>query len=272
MRPIAIGCVIGGLASAWLAVAWMDSGSPAAALASPVDHETSEGADGLDRAAKIEVVRSEANARDLKAVPAPAIQSIGELAPKEVDHLRRSVSPESNTRSLLKAQSVAEKTGRQADYATFLLELAATEKFRAASAMLERGAYLLLPRGTELPPLPDDHLLLQVLGFRREPPDEPCDVAFVIPRKEFPALDHAWSAYSRCQESVHDDESRRFNEMPLEARVAAIAAHDAARVEIEKAEDKLSSGLNAARRALIPGRFVVDRTTSTLWVRPLDRR
>jgi hypothetical protein len=272
MRPFAIGCGIVGLAAAWLAMALMDSGIPAAALASPVDHETSEGTDGRARAARIEVVRSEANARVGDAVPPLAIQSIGELAPKEVDRLRRSVSPESNTRALLKAQSVAEKTGRQADYATFLLELAATEKFRAASAMLERGAYLLLPRGAELPPLPDGYLLLQVPGFRREFPDEPCDVSFVIPRKEFPALDHAWSAYSRCQESVHDDESRRFNEMPLEARVAAIAAHDAARAEIDKAEDKLSSGLNAARRALIHGRFVIDRTTSTLWARPLAHR
>jgi hypothetical protein len=60
--------------------------------------------------------------------------------------------------------------------------------------------------------------------------------------------------------------------MPLEARIAAIAAHDSARAQIGKAEDKLSVDLNAVRRALIPGRFVVDRTTNTIWVRPVTRR
>jgi len=58
----------------------------------------------------------------------------------------------------------------------------------------------------------------------------------------------------------------------MEARIAAIAAHDAARTENGKAEDKLSDDLNAARRALIHGRFIIDRATNTIWVRPATHR
>lgn len=276
MRHIAIGCGVLGLTVAWLTICQFTPGESGAS--SPlestalVDHKSPEWVEDLAHGARIEVFRSKADALDGTAKPVMAIQSIGKLAAKDLDRLRRGVAPESNMRALLKAQSLAEQSGRPADYAAFLLELAATEKFRAATAMLEKGDYLLVSRGTELPPLPDDYLLLQVLGFRREPPAEPCDVHFLIPRREFPALDHAWSAYSDCLQAVHDDESRRFNEMPLEARIAAIAAHDAARAQIGKAGDKLSDELNAARRSLIHGRFVVDRTTNTIWVRPVTHR
>jgi hypothetical protein len=276
MRQIALGFVLLGLAVAWLTICQLSPVESGAASPQPsaelVDHKSSQWVEELAHGARIEVFRSEAKALDGMAKPAMAIQSIGKLDAKELDRLRRSVAPESNTRAVLKAQSLAEQGGRPADYAAFLLELAATEKFRAATAMIDKGEYLLLPRGTELPPLPDDYLLLQVLGFRREPPAEPCDVHFLIRRRDYPVLDHTWSAYSECLRSVHDDESLRFNEMPLEARIAAIAAHDSARAQIGKAEDKLSVDLNAVRMALIPGRFVVDRTTNTIWVRPVTRR
>lgn len=276
MRPIAVVCGVLGLAAAWMLTRRFapdileTSATPAAT--SFVDHRSSEWVEELSHGARIEVFRSEKDALGGVVKPASAIQSIGKLELEDVARLRRSVSPESNTAAVLKAQSKAERSGRHADYARFLLELAATEKFRAAAAMIDKGDYLLLPPGTELPPLPDDYLLLQVLGFRRQVPSEPCDVGFLIPLKEFPALDQAWKAYTECQKSVYDDEARQFNEMSLEARVAAIAAHDAARAEVGKAEDKLSENLNAARRAIIDGRFVIDRATNTIWVREMNYR
>ena len=226
----------------------------------------------LEGGSRIEVFRSDTAASDPESLPLRAMESRGKLAPVDVARARTFVDPESNKNALLAAQTAAERSGTLGDYTTFVFELAATEKFRAASEMLDSGDYVVLAAGTKLPPIPEDYLLVRIPRFKRREPVESCDLVFFIPKAKYAALANAWDSYVAAQFAANDAECKAFNELPQEQRVATIAAHDRARAVIDATADKYSPELAPHRKALIPGKFIIDKRFSLISVRPVAHR
>jgi hypothetical protein len=198
--------------------------------------------------------------------PEPTIESRGALSALDLERARNRLAPDPVNRALLAAQERVEATGDLADYAKFLLEVAAEEKTRAAAVMLERGEYVVLPAYSSVPKLPDGCLSFAMLAFHRREPKEACDVRFCIPRSEFPRLDAAWTAYLEALAAAEDEECRRFNQLDLAVRAARIKAHDDALQLLTRQQSLSQAELEAALRARIPGRFRIERRFSLLRV------
>lgn len=222
----------------------------------------------LVQGARVEVFRSAMSAADPTSAPLSGLQPGPKLGERDLMHARDLMSPEGNANAVAQAQEAAEKSGTLADYTNFLLEMGATEKFKACLEMLSSGDYVVLPELTQLPKIPDEYLIMQLQSFSRKEPREKCDICFFIPKKDFPLLDQTWSAYLSALAATNDEECKQFNDMPHASRVAAIEAHEDAQQAISASADKRSKELDVVRKSLIPGKFIIDRRFALLMARP----
>lgn len=214
--------------------------------------------------ARVEVFDKQSSAEDPGQAPKFSIEPRGALSKLDLERARKRLAPDPVNRALLAAQERVEATGSLADYAKFLLEVAAEEKTRAAAVMLERGDYVVLPAYFSVPKTPDGYLNFAMLGFHRREPKESCDVRFFIPRSEFPQLDAVWTAYVEALAAAEDEECQRFNQLELAERAARIKAHDEALQLLTQQQSLSQAELETALRARIPGKFRIERRFSLL--------